>query len=95
MGDLSLAQLLAALGTSGIVGVIGLILSGRTGRQRDFDARVDKTVVTLTAERDTARARVQALEEENDKLRIRNTRYQVLLWSHGIDPESQPQGAST
>lgn len=81
MGGLTLGQLLAAIAGSGLLAFFGVIMSGRTGRQRDFDQRVDKRLADSEAEN-------KELDEENSKLRIENTRLQTLLWSRGIDPAS-------
>ena len=80
-GDLSLGQLLLFLGSSGVCGVVGVLLAGRSGKQRAFESRVDARNAKLEA-------RNEELEQLNNTQAEEITRLRMLLWSKRTDPDS-------
>lgn len=78
MKDLS--PLYSLLGGGAFIGLLGALLTTRSGRQKDFDARVDKRLETLEAEND-------ALDVENRTMALENMRLRRVLIDRGIDPD--------
>lgn len=77
----AIGQFLGALGFGAALALVGVMLTVRESRQRRYDERMDKRYTDLEADN-------KELDEENDKLRIDNTRLRVLCTSYGIDPDS-------
>ena len=77
----AIGQFLGALGFGAALALVGVMLTVRESRQRRYDERMDKRYSDLEDDN-------KALDEENDKLRIDNTRLRVLCTSYGIDPDS-------
>ncbi len=69
------------LGSGAGLAVIGTLLTTRTGRQRDFDSRLDKELKYL-------REREIELEAEVDRLRTEVERLRLVLVREGIEPET-------
>lgn len=69
------------LGAGSILAFLGTILTMRTGRMRDFDARSDQRAKDLEV-------RNRELEADNDKLMEEQARLRFLLRTHGIDPDA-------
>lgn len=78
MADMS--GLYGLLGGGAFLALIGTLLSTRTGRQKDFDARVDSAL--KQADEENAQ-----LERENRFLATENARLYWLLKQHGVDPD--------
>ena len=77
----AIGQFLGALGFGAALALVGVMLTVRESRQRRYDERMDKRYSDLEDDN-------KALDEENSRLRIENTRLQTLLWSWAIDPAS-------
>ncbi len=63
----------------GLFAAVAALLSTRENRNKRYDDRRD-------LEFDVIQTRKEYLENENDTLRVENTRLRVLLASKGIDP---------
>lgn len=66
--------------SGGFLAFLGTLLTMRSGRQRDYDARFDERATKLETRNDE-------LEATNDRLMEEQARLRFLLRSHGINPD--------
>lgn len=89
--------------SGGVLAFIGTLLTTRSGRQRDFDARQDAALREADAENDRLEARIhqvegekRAVDVENRWLQLENARLTRVCIDNRIDPGTsipRPRGA--
>lgn len=96
MADLS--GLYGLLGGGAFLALIGTLLSTRTGRQKDFDARVDSALKAAdeenaALERENRFLGVEnvRLTGDNNRLKAENERLRWVLAHHGINADTGMQ----
>lgn len=87
MDKFDISSVVQGIFGAGFLALVGGLLSSRSGRQRDFDARVDADNDELREEVRTLREARDRAVTERDDARYQVARLRRLCASRGIDPD--------